>query len=80
MQVKFYQRKNAAVLNLSEKGKGTETERKAGDDDNTAVALVEAKADEKMKANDKLTLSEAYSSVLSENKELAEKYDTEING
>ena len=72
--------KNAQSLNLSENGKGTETER----DENTNTQIsaseqIEKKANELIENNKNLSLSDAYSQVLSENKELAEEYDKEIN-
>jgi hypothetical protein len=44
----------------------------------TAQAEVDAKIDAKMKANDKLSYSEALKQVMSENKGLEERYDSEL--
>lgn len=72
--------KDAPTLNLSEQGTGKEKKEGAKDGEKNAVDLVEAKADEKIKNNPKLTLSEAYSEVLTEDSDLAEKYNSEVNG
>lgn len=67
--------KDVKVVNLNDNGHGGNGK---GCGEKSVDAIIEERATEKMKANTKLSLSEAYSQVLSEDKELAKKYESSM--
>ncbi len=70
--------KDAKVVNLNDNGHGNRTTNNSTTDDKkTASDIVEERAAEMMKANATMKLGEAYSKVLSADKELASKYEAE---
>ena len=69
--------KDAKAANFSDKGHGKENTGTNNDGDKSASDIVDERATEMMKTNSTIKLGEAYSKVLSQDKELAEKYADE---
>lgn len=71
--------KDAKVVNLNDNGHGNRTTNNSTNNDGkkTASDIVEERAAELMKANATMKLGEAYSKVLSADKELSAKYEAE---
>jgi hypothetical protein len=70
--------KDAKVVNLSDNGHGQRTTNTSTEGDKKSASdIVEERAAELMKANSTMKLGEAYSKVLSADKELSAKYEAE---